>query len=1035
MSILYYFIDEETRKLRPEAAHKVVAQKDHNADVIRVGIPETMDSVDLETSAVRCMYQRPKETEVRSKTATYYDTSGGYLWYDWTLQEGDTAKAGKINFSVCLQHIEGGLLTVDWNTTIGEIFVKTSYHSDDSDEGDETITPTVAQRVAVLESMIQRVASGAPIVVSSASAMTDTDQIYVLSTDGEWYYHNGSAWVAGGEYGGVANGSVTTDKLADGAVTTAKIADGAVTAGKLANELKEGLYQRPVAMKTFVIPAGESHSSTKDQLYVDIKAGQNYVILWKNADQAYVRYADGTYITSTKTPIEGIAEKDIVSIGLYKGSASADVEASIIAFNNPVGYDLYSSLRDLDVVKHVTLGKNLVDNVTQVYFPVYIKAGTPVTWACEDREPLVPATFNVYFYAKNKEYVCYYGSASESGKISRTVTPSTTTDIYYIRLERASSYEWRPLQIELGTVATDYEPYIPNNLALSEEIKENAGYLSKNIAFTVAANKTHSSTIDKLPYKIKAGETYGVFIKTNSARTLQLYEYNGQSGVSKGTIKANTFVVRTSTTGATHLSLFVGTGSSDDEFTLIAYRNDSINGVLADSIPDANIIDVGSRAVEFSVNAGNTHSSSSNQITLAVAKDEFFYCVATGVQERNANVFVRNGNTEVNVGSIADGFIARFKAPIYIEKMGLFLGSGTESASVTFAAFAEKSVLSKLTEKAEYNNQYLVKLLNAKRKANPGRYDSQTSPDIFTLAHFSDIHGSVWAMKKVQEFKDTYKDYLDDVICTGDIVSDKIADGTAFWSSNSDGEILVCIGNHDSLGSDGWANPVSQQTLYATYIEPYEEKWNAETVSGHSYWYKDYPDKKIRLIAVDATIYDAAEQASQMTWLNEALNGAAANGYAVVGAIHFPPMPADFKKIDSNFTALLHGTAGDMSQFAWHTYHTEILTAVGQFIDNGGDFVCWLSGHTHYDLLSYDNRFPKQLFVTISCAMASSLFEEKVRDAKRGSGLVMNTVCVDTVRKYVKLIRYGAEWDDCLRHTGTCVIKYDANPPQVMFSN
>ena len=263
MSILYYFIDEETRKLRPEAAHKVVAQKDHNADVIRVGIPETMNSVDLETSAVRCMYQRPKETEVRSKTATYYNTSGGYLWYDWTLQEGDTVKAGKINFSVCLQHIEDGLLTVDWNTTIGEIHVKTSYHSDDSDEADETITSTVAQRVAVLEAMTQRLysmAGGAPVVVSSVSEMTDTAQIYVLTTDGYWYYHDGSAWTAGGEYGAVstdrtlsmdgipadakavgdalaAAGSVTTEKLADGAVTTAKIADRAITADKLSSDI------------------------------------------------------------------------------------------------------------------------------------------------------------------------------------------------------------------------------------------------------------------------------------------------------------------------------------------------------------------------------------------------------------------------------------------------------------------------------------------------------------------------------------------------------------------------------------------------------------------------------------------------------------------------------------------------------------------------------------------------------------------------------------------------------------------------------
>ena len=458
-------------------------------------------------------------------------------------------------------------------------------------------------------------------------------------------------------------------------------------------------------------------------------------------------------------------------------------------------------------------------------------------------------------------------------------------------------------------------------------------------------------------------------------------------------------------------------------------------GEMEPAVKTAVSADTGVRTSEFNVSAGTSHSSLNNQITLAVAKDEFFYCVATGIQGRNTGIWIRNDNTEVSVGGIADGIVTRFRAPINIEKIGLFLGSGTENASVTFAAFAEKSVLSKLTEKANYDNQYLAKLLNAKRKANPGNYNNQTSPEIFALAHFSDIHGNVWAMKKVQEFKDTYKDYLDDVICTGDVVSDKISDGTDFWSSNSDGEILICIGNHDSLGSDGWANPVAQQTLYETYIAPYEENWSAETVSGHSYWYKDYSDKKIRLIAVDATIYDATEQASQMTWLNAALNGAATNGYAVVGAIHFPPMPADFKKIDSNFTALLHGTAGDMSQFAWNTYHTEILTAVNQFIDNGGDFVCWLSGHTHYDLVSYDNRFPKQLFITISCAMPSSLFEERSRDDTRGNGLVLNTVCVDTVRKYVKLIRYGAEWDDCLRHTGTCVIKYDANPPQVMFSN
>lgn len=39
-----------------------------------------------------------------------------------------------------------------------------------------------------------------PIVVSSVSQMTDTSKIYVNTTDGNWYYYNGSNWVVGGAY-------------------------------------------------------------------------------------------------------------------------------------------------------------------------------------------------------------------------------------------------------------------------------------------------------------------------------------------------------------------------------------------------------------------------------------------------------------------------------------------------------------------------------------------------------------------------------------------------------------------------------------------------------------------------------------------------------------------------------------------------------------------------------------------------------------------------------------------------------------------
>lgn len=44
------------------------------------------------------------------------------------------------------------------------------------------------------------ITSTTPTVVNSASSMTDTSKIYVLSTDGHWYWNNGTNWVDGGVY-------------------------------------------------------------------------------------------------------------------------------------------------------------------------------------------------------------------------------------------------------------------------------------------------------------------------------------------------------------------------------------------------------------------------------------------------------------------------------------------------------------------------------------------------------------------------------------------------------------------------------------------------------------------------------------------------------------------------------------------------------------------------------------------------------------------------------------------------------------------
>ena len=209
MSVLTLYVDEVMRTLSNDGQYPFVVN-DKTVDIVRFALNTGFTDVVLdEYSALRVMYQRPGEAEVRAQTLTYYDTDGLRNYYDWQLLSADLAGKGTLTVALCILRVEDGDVE-EWHTTPCQVRVLNTIHTDDSDEGDETITPTVAQRVAVLESMIQRVASGAPIVVASMSAMTDTEQIYVLPTDGNWYYHNGSAWTAGGEYGAVATDTTLT---------------------------------------------------------------------------------------------------------------------------------------------------------------------------------------------------------------------------------------------------------------------------------------------------------------------------------------------------------------------------------------------------------------------------------------------------------------------------------------------------------------------------------------------------------------------------------------------------------------------------------------------------------------------------------------------------------------------------------------------------------------------------------------------------------------------------------------------------------
>lgn len=65
---------------------------------------------------------------------------------------------------------------------------------------------------ADLKNQVKGLASGSPLVASSVDEMTDKNRVYVNTSNGHWYYHDGSAWIDSGVYQAteVATNSINT---------------------------------------------------------------------------------------------------------------------------------------------------------------------------------------------------------------------------------------------------------------------------------------------------------------------------------------------------------------------------------------------------------------------------------------------------------------------------------------------------------------------------------------------------------------------------------------------------------------------------------------------------------------------------------------------------------------------------------------------------------------------------------------------------------------------------------------------------------
>ena len=257
-------IDLETREVSLPSG-QCIAAYDHNVDVIRFQA-EAIPGFSLNTSSIKIAAQGPNKVRhdyAVDPSTVQIEEETGYITFDWPIPAGVTempigsgfkyGDRGQLIFAVCAEIISGSTVSKAWHSDDGIITVVAHLEPESGGGEDPEEEATNAQKigqlqtdVAVMRTQIGAVAGGVPTVVDYVSDMTDTGLIYILSSDGYWYYYDGSDWTQGGTYGG----AVTSTTFNQHGVPADDFAVGEALAEKTDTDDVDALDDRVTALES-----------------------------------------------------------------------------------------------------------------------------------------------------------------------------------------------------------------------------------------------------------------------------------------------------------------------------------------------------------------------------------------------------------------------------------------------------------------------------------------------------------------------------------------------------------------------------------------------------------------------------------------------------------------------------------------------------------------------------------------------------------------------------------------------------------------
>ena len=322
-----------------------------------------------------------------------------------------------------------------------------------------------------------------------------------------------------------------------------------------------------------------------------------------------------------------------------------------------------------------------------------------------------------------------------------------------------------------------------------------------------------------------------------------------------------------------------------------------------------------------------------------------------------------------------------------------------------------------------------------------------------SLVWFSDIHSDGEELRRIVDFYNCYEEYLDGIICTGDVVAQTWKDDFSYWHKNGGDKVLFVNGNHDTYTpiNGSIKTYYSAEAGYKRYIEPFLSATNlTESPINKMYWVKDFPESKIRLIAVDVMhlnekydyhtyepvresgIYPdggTVDNGEQLAWFISKLNEVKNTDWQVICAAHFPAYRNTDNFIKSTFSII------PFKQNLGGQLQEEYQTAVSDFIDNGGNFICWMCGHHHEDEIFLSERDNRQLCVAVDCCQRSlgyigtygsdeASYQSIIKPKHTKAQDSFNIINVEPRQHFLRMYRVGTQYDGNNRRIGSIVYDY-----------